>query len=96
MEHARSRRGEFDAAASLSREALALADERDDLEASAWLRVGLAEILIGARRLAEAEPLLAEAIELFDAKGVVVGAEEAREKLQKLRAPVANERAGSS
>jgi tetratricopeptide (TPR) repeat protein len=91
-----SRRGEFDAAASLAREALALADETDDLEASAWLRVGLAEILMRARRLAEAEPLLAEAIELFDAKGHVFGAEEAREMLQKLREPAANERTGSS
>jgi class 3 adenylate cyclase/tetratricopeptide (TPR) repeat protein len=91
-----SRRGEFDAAASLAREALALADETDDLEASAWLRVGLAEILMSARRLAEAEPLLAEAIELFDAKGHVFGAEEAQEMLQKLRESAANERAGSS
>jgi tetratricopeptide (TPR) repeat protein len=91
-----SRRGEVDAAASLAREALALADDTDDLEASAWQRVGLAEILARAGRSDEAEPFLAKAIELFDAKGHVFGAEEAREMQQKLREPAANERAGFS
>jgi tetratricopeptide (TPR) repeat protein len=91
-----SRRGEFNAAALLAREALVLADDTDDIESSAWQRVGLAEILARAGRSDEAELLLAEAIELFDAKGHVFGAEEARQTLQKVREPAANERAGSS
>src|SRR4029453_8509747 len=88
-----SRRGEFNAAALLAREALVLADDTDDLQASAWQRVGLAEIVARAGRSDEAELLLAEAIELFDAKGHVFGVEEARETLPKLREPAANERA---
>jgi class 3 adenylate cyclase/predicted ATPase len=91
-----SRRGEFDAAVALAREAVALAEVTDDLEARAWQRVGLAEVLARAGRPDEAEPLLVEAIELFDAKGHVFGAEEAREKVQKLRASAAHEPARSS
>jgi class 3 adenylate cyclase len=91
-----SRRGEFNAAALLAREALVLADDTDDLQASAWQRVGLAEIVARAGRSDEAELLLAEAIELFDAKGHVFGVEEARETLPKLREPAANERARPS
>lgn len=81
-----SRRGEFEAAVSLAREAVALADETDDLETRGWQRVGFAEILARAGRPAEAEPLLAEAIELFEAKGHVFGAAEARDWLSKLQA----------
>jgi class 3 adenylate cyclase/tetratricopeptide (TPR) repeat protein len=83
-----SRRGEFEAAVTFAREAVALADETDDLEARAWQRVGLAEILARAGRPAEAEPFLVEAIGLFEAKGHAFGAAEAREWLLKLRSPV--------
>jgi class 3 adenylate cyclase/tetratricopeptide (TPR) repeat protein len=91
-----SRRGEFEAAVSLAREAVALADATDDLEGQAWQRVGLADILVDAGRSDDAELTLAEAIDLFDAKGHVFGAQEARKILQKLRGPAAKERARSS
>lgn len=77
-----SRRGEFDAAAALAREAIVLADDTDDLEASAWQRVNLAEVLARAGRSDDAEALLVEAIGLFDAKGHPFGAEEARKVVQ--------------
>jgi hypothetical protein len=81
-----SRRGEFEAAVSLAREALALADETDDLETRGWQRIGLAETLAGA----------GEAIELFEAKGHLFGADEARRALKELREPAASERASAS
>jgi class 3 adenylate cyclase/tetratricopeptide (TPR) repeat protein len=91
-----SRRGDFEAAVSLAREALALADATDDLEGRAWQRLGLAEVLTRAGRPVEVEPLLAEAIELFEAKGHLFGADEARRALKELREPAASERASSS
>ena len=91
-----ARRGNFEAAVSLAREALALADETDDLEGRAWQRLGLAEIITRAGRPMEAEPLLGEAIELFEAKGHVFGAEEARETLKNSREVAASQRASSS
>lgn len=91
-----SRRGDFEAAVSLAREAVALADETDDLEARAWQRLGLAEVLTRAGRPVEAEALLGEAIELFEAKGHSFGAGEARRELKELREPAASERASAS
>jgi class 3 adenylate cyclase/tetratricopeptide (TPR) repeat protein len=91
-----SRRGDFEAAVSLAREAVALADETDDLEARAWQRLGLAEVLTRAGRPVEAEALLGEAIELFEAKGHLFGAGEARRALKELREPAASEPASAS
>jgi tetratricopeptide (TPR) repeat protein len=91
-----SRRGEFEAAVSLAREALDLVEGTDNLQARGWHRVGLAEILVRTGRLAEAEPFLAEAIELFEAKGHLFGADEARRALKELREPAASERASAS
>jgi class 3 adenylate cyclase/tetratricopeptide (TPR) repeat protein len=81
-----ARRGEFAEAVSLAREALALAEGTDDPESQAWEHVELAEILVLAGRLAEAEPLLDAAIDLFEGKGHTFGAQEAREALTKLEA----------
>jgi class 3 adenylate cyclase/tetratricopeptide (TPR) repeat protein len=91
-----SRRGDFEAAVSLAQQAVALTDETDDLEARAWQRLGLAEVLTRAGRPVEAEPLLGEAIELFEAKGHLFGAEETRRALKELREPAASERASAS
>ena len=56
-------------AASLAREAIALADETDFLNTRADARAALAEVLLLADRPNEAAPLVAEARALYDAKG---------------------------
>jgi tetratricopeptide (TPR) repeat protein len=80
-----ARREQFEAAESLARQALALADATDDIEARGWERLRLAEILALASRPAEAASLLDEAKDLFEAKGHLVGAEEAQKALANLR-----------
>ena len=61
-------RGAFDEAVAVAREALALAEDSDDVDLRAQRRVKLANRLMSAGKPAEGACLLEEAIDLFEAK----------------------------
>jgi DNA-binding SARP family transcriptional activator len=77
-----ARRGKRDEAERIAREALALADETEFLEMRADARVALAEVLGLAERPDESARALAEAAELYEAKGIVVLATRTRALLE--------------
>jgi predicted ATPase/class 3 adenylate cyclase len=66
-----ARRGDFADAESLAREAIRLVELTDALENHANALVDLAEVLRLSGRAAEAAPLLHEALQLYEQKGVV-------------------------
>ncbi|HEV2034572.1 MAG TPA: tetratricopeptide repeat protein [Candidatus Dormibacteraeota bacterium] len=66
-----ARRGDFNAAETLAREAVVSADEEDNLNRRGNVRVALAEVLSLAERKAEAIGVLVEAHALFREKGNV-------------------------
>jgi class 3 adenylate cyclase/tetratricopeptide (TPR) repeat protein len=79
-----ARRGEFEAAITLAREALADAEGRDNQFWQGQRRVGLAEVLDRAGEVDEAAHLLGEAISLFETKGNLLFAERARRALARV------------
>jgi hypothetical protein len=81
-------RGEHDAARTLADETLRLSDGTDDPTAQADARLVAAETRTLAGRTEGAAALLGEAIELYEAKGNVLGADYARTRLDALRAEV--------
>jgi tetratricopeptide (TPR) repeat protein len=83
-----ARRGNFDAAQALGRDAVAYAEVSDFLHSHADALVDLAEVLTLAGKAREAVPLIERAIRLDDEKGNVVAVELARAKLASLQATV--------
>ncbi len=75
-------RGEAEAAESLARESVALADETDFYDLRWHTRMGYADVLRSAGRDEEAEAVLGEAAEIAERKGNLVGARRARELLK--------------
>ncbi len=80
-----ARRGELQEGERLAREAVALAEETDMLNAHADALIDLAEVLALAGQDAQAE--LEQAIALYERKGNVVMAERTRSRLAGLTAP---------
>ncbi len=78
------RRGEHEEAERLAREAVAIADTTEDLNAKAEVRADLAEVLTLAGRPDVATPVIAEALERFAAKENVVRSEQMRARLAEL------------
>jgi class 3 adenylate cyclase/predicted ATPase len=78
--------GEFEAAVTYARQALALTEVSDDIEARGFRCMSLAEKLVLAERPTEATPLLEEAVRLLEAKEHLPGANQARSALAELRA----------
>jgi class 3 adenylate cyclase/tetratricopeptide (TPR) repeat protein len=87
--HARvlAKRGELERAESLGREAVAIADHTDDIDASARLRTDLADVLALADKAAEACSALEEALRLAEQKEDIVLASRARNRLAELQTP---------
>ncbi|HSF61842.1 MAG TPA: adenylate/guanylate cyclase domain-containing protein [Gaiellaceae bacterium] len=81
-----ARRGDFEPAESLAREAVAIADRTDDIDYRAWFRVDLAEVLSLAAKAGEARSALEEAVLLADQKEDLVLVERARTRLAELEA----------
>ncbi len=76
-------RGNFTEAEALAREAVAITDETDFLNARADARMDLAEVLAGEDP-AQAQPVLEEAIDLYKRKKNTVSLARAREREQAL------------
>ena len=79
-----ARRGEFEQAETLAREAVAITEHGQNLNARGTALMRLAEVLSMAGRSGEALPALNEAIQLYERKGNLVSAQEARALLEKL------------
>ena len=62
----------------LAREAVAIAEPTDFLFLQAWALIGLGEVLERAGKRDEAEAVLADAVQICERKGFVVGAQRAR------------------
>ena len=80
-----ARRGEFEEGERLAREAVALGEETDMLNAQAGALIDLAEVLALAGQDARAE--LDQALALYDRKGNLVMAERTRSRLAELTTP---------
>jgi hypothetical protein len=80
-----ARRGELEAGERLAREAVALAEETDMLNAHADALLDLAEVLALAGQDARAE--LEQALALHERKGNLVMAKRTRSRLTELTAP---------
>ena len=76
-----ARRGTYEKAEQLAREAVEIGETTEELSAKAETRADLAEVLAFAGRPDEAAPLLEEALALFEAKENVVRAEQTRARL---------------
>ena len=76
--HVFARRGRLEEAVDLAREAVLIAEPTSDLNRKADGLVDLAEVLHRAHRSQEAPAAAAEALELYEAKGNLVGAARAR------------------
>lgn len=79
-----ARRGEFEQAETLARESVAITEHGQNLNARGTALMRLAEVLSMAGRSSEALPALNEAIQLYERKGNLVSAQEARALLEKL------------
>jgi class 3 adenylate cyclase/DNA-binding SARP family transcriptional activator/tetratricopeptide (TPR) repeat protein len=79
-------RGEVDRAEAVAREAVAIAARTEFLNFRADALVDLAVVLGQGLRPSDAPPLMAEALELYEAKGNVVAAESVRASLDALAA----------
>src|SRR5215218_8507924 len=76
-----ARQGELEPAEALAREAVALAAETDFLVLRADALMDLAEVLRAVGRADEAVPYVEQALELYEQKGNIVGADRARSSL---------------
>jgi Flp pilus assembly protein TadD len=83
-----ARRHEFAAAEELAREAVALAEQTDGLNSQGRALMDLAEVLELAGRAGEAQPVLEQALHLFERKGNVVSARKASAVLDEFEAPL--------
>ncbi|MDP9244285.1 MAG: AAA family ATPase [Chloroflexota bacterium] len=79
-----ARRGEFEEAERLARDAIAIADRSDQPNDRGDTRISLAEVQRLAQRPDEAIPTLAEAVALYEQKGNSVSAAKARALLGEL------------
>jgi tetratricopeptide (TPR) repeat protein len=73
-------------AVRLGREALAIADETDDVLLRSGARLDLAEVQLGAGRMPEARTLARDALDILDRKGAALPAARARERFADLLA----------
>ena len=80
-----ARRGEFEEAERLAREAIEIIDRSDELSHQGDFRVGLAEVLQLAGRTDESIPVLEEALERYEQKENRVAADTTRALLAELR-----------
>jgi predicted ATPase/class 3 adenylate cyclase len=81
-----ARAGRFEEAEALAREGFALLRESDAIVLKGHALLDLAEVLELAGKLDEAQTALREALALFEAKGNVVSAARARERMSELAA----------
>jgi class 3 adenylate cyclase/tetratricopeptide (TPR) repeat protein len=81
-----ARRGKHADAEALAREAVAIAEQTDMLSLQPGVYADLAEVLTLGGKPADAAPILERALELYERKGNLVGAERARERLTDLSA----------
>jgi tetratricopeptide (TPR) repeat protein len=79
-----ARRGRVEEAEALAREGAELARVGDAIDTSAQALAAVAEVLGGVGRPAEEKAVLEEALALWERKGNVVSASEARERLAEL------------
>jgi tetratricopeptide (TPR) repeat protein len=79
-----ARRGEFEAAERLAREATATMDETDMLAQVADAHADLADVLVAADSTEEAKLEFQRALELYERKGHLVGAGKMRVRLAEL------------
>jgi class 3 adenylate cyclase/tetratricopeptide (TPR) repeat protein len=79
-----ARRADAKAAEALARESVAIWAERDNLLWHGYALMDLAEVLRLVGREQEAMPVVAEAVELFERKGIIPAVEAARALLAKL------------
>jgi len=79
-----ARRGEYPAAERLAREAAALLDETDMLTQVADTHADLANVLVAGGKAEEAAAEFQRALELYERKGHLVGAEKVRVRLTEL------------
>jgi tetratricopeptide (TPR) repeat protein len=83
-------------AEELAREAVAIAGATDSYAEHAGALQALAEVLVVCGRPHEAEPLLGQAIVLYDRKGATAGVNMARRQLAALNAPATEGRSSKS
>jgi tetratricopeptide (TPR) repeat protein len=81
-----ARRGHFEDAERLAREAIDQIDRTDEVNHHAQVRMGLVEVLRLAERPDEAIPVLEQALVLYEQKGNLVMADRARALLDELTA----------
>ena len=81
-----ARRGEHAEAERLAREAVAIGEETDMLDAQGDVYADLAEVLLLTGKPEEAGAALEQARERYDRKGNRVSAQRARERLAELQA----------
>jgi Flp pilus assembly protein TadD len=82
-----ARRHEFEAAEELARGAVALAEQTDGLNSQGRALMDLAEVLELAGRAGEAQPVVEQALHLFEQKGNAVSARKARAVLSAFEVP---------
>jgi tetratricopeptide (TPR) repeat protein len=82
------RRGQLAEAEQLARDAVAIAEGTDYIEGQGYAYVDLADVLVLARKPAEAVAALEQALERYERKGNVVSAQRTRERLAELATPV--------
>src|SRR5436190_1204750 len=87
-----ARRGEIEPALAMARDATDLLSKTDSLVALADAHVGLSEVAAIAGHEAEARESAVEALELYERKGDVVSAEDARAIVERLTAARDNKR----
>jgi hypothetical protein len=77
-----ARRGDFDEAERLAREGVAITRRTDYLEVTADAHVALATVLDAGHRGDEAQTGWRDALDLYERKGAVLRADQAREHLR--------------
>jgi class 3 adenylate cyclase/tetratricopeptide (TPR) repeat protein len=82
-----ARHGEHIEAERLAREAIAICDQTDMLDAQGDVYADLAEVLLLADRAEEAAVTLEQALERYERKGNLVSAQRVHERLAELRDP---------
>jgi class 3 adenylate cyclase/tetratricopeptide (TPR) repeat protein len=86
-----AQRGEAEKGEDLAREAVDIARRTDYLNTHAWTLHALADVLAMGGRPGQAIPIIEEARVLYDRKGNLVMAEQARTRLAELREAIASE-----